>query len=390
MRYNADILNSIVQLLQGSPESEYREVLQTLSAQYKARITPDSLECAFKRAGLETPRSYMKKHFAPLEEYEAKRTQAEERSQIKELLEELRIARARQAFLDRASNGAVPILPKKQKTSGHREMCAVLLLSDLHVEEQVQAIEPFEEYTLDIAARRLEKLFQGAVDLVKHHRADGHYLIDYMVSWLGGDFMTGYIHDDNIQTSQLSPTETILWLLPRIEGGLRYLVSELDLGRLEVPCSFGNHGRCTPKPMVAVAAENSFEWLMYHMLAARMKDEPRIHFEITKSAQQFVQVYDWLLRFHHGDHIQYQGGVLGPGVPFTKAVDAWNYSKPCQYTHIGHYHNYGVYRVGVMNGAMIGYSPYAAKVKARKEDPAQAFYLLDSKRGPCQHTKVWL
>lgn len=350
-------------------------------------VTYASLDAAFRRAG-DNAGKYLKSD--PVQVYQDRQSASDSRSQVKDLTERLIDAEKRQAFLDAAAKGRVPHLPQRQKRPGRREMCGVLCMSDLHVEESVPAIEPFDEYTLDIAAKRLDKLFQGAVDLVNHHRADGHYLIDYLVAWLGGDFMTGYIHEDNVQTSQLSPTQTMLWLLPRLEGGLRFMLAELDLEQLVVPCSFGNHGRTTPKPMVAAAAKNSFEWLMYHTLADRLRDEKRIRFEITDSAQQFVQVYDWNLRFHHGDHIQYQGGVLGPGVPFTKAVDAWNYAKHCHYTHIGHYHNYGVFRVGVMNGAMIGYSPYASKVKARKESPSQAFYLLDSKKGMCMNTQVWL
>ncbi len=326
----------------------------------------------------------------PVKQYEERRAASAERAGTKELIEQLQEARKRQAYLDAMSNGAIPILPRKQKSGGPREMCAVVLLSDLHVEEEVKPIEPFEAYNLEIAGRRLERIFTSVVDLVKHHRADGKYLIDYLVPWLGGDFMTGYLHEDNVRTSQLSPSETSLWLLPRLEGGIRYMLDELDLAHIEIPCSFGNHGRTTIKPLISAGAENSFEWLLYHTLAMQMKDEKRVHFHITKASYQYLKVYDWSLMFHHGDQVRYAGGILGPGVPFMKAIDAWNTTKHADYSHIGHLHNYNIFGRGVMNGSLIGHSPYSMSVKARKEEPCQAFYLLDAKKGACMHTKLWV
>lgn len=391
MNYTKERLKHIRGVLGRKTQSEYPEALKFLSEFYKAKVTADSLEHGFKRSGLNTPRSYMQPDpVDPVEAYEVRRSEREEKSLTKDLLERLRLATERQLFLDGVAKGKIPVLPKMQKRGGNREMCAVVGLSDLHVEEKVPAIEPFEEYTLAIAGKRLDRLFQGVVDLVKHHRADGHYLIDYLVCWLGGDFMTGYLHEDNVRVSQLSPTETSLWLLPRLAGGLRYILSELDLERLVVPCSFGNHGRTTIKPLIAAGAENSFEWMLYHVLSQQLADEKRIQFHITKASYQYVQVYDWSLMFHHGDHVRYQGGILGPGVPFMKAVDAWNTTKFAHYTHIGHLHNYGVFGRGVMNGSLIGHSPYSMSVKARKEEPCQFFYLLDSKRGMCMNTRLWV
>lgn len=391
MKYTKAVLKEVRRRLAERDEADYFSVVRDLSVLYQAPINANGLECAFRRAGLATPRSFMKPNpLDPVDAYELVRSEREEKSQVKHLLEQLSQAKARQAFLDNVARGKVPVLPRMQKSAGPREMCGVVMMSDLHVEERVLPVEPFEEYTLAIAAKRLDKLFQGVVDLVKHHRADGHYLIDYLCLWLGGDFFTGYLHEDNVRTSQLSPTESILWLLPRINGGIRMLLKELDLAKIVIPCSFGNHGRTTAKPMIAAAPENSFEWLMYHTLAQQLADEPRVTFEITKSAHQYVQVYDYTLHFHHGDHVSYQGGILGPGVPFAKAVDAWNVAKKADYTHVGHYHTYGVFNWGIMNGAMIGYGPYSMSVKARKQPPAQAFYLLDSKRGMCMNTPIWL
>lgn len=391
MKYTPQRLKHIRGVLGRKTVSEYPEALKFLSEHYGERITDDSLGAGFKRNGLNTPHSYLKPDpLDPVEAYEVRRSEREEKALTKELLERLRMAQARQAFLDNSARGQVPVIPRMQKTPGVREMTAVALMSDLHVEEEVQPIEPFEAYNLIIAGKRLERLFQGIVDLVKHHRAEGHYAINHVKVWFGGDFMTGYLHEDNVRVSQLSPSETSLWLKPRLIGGLRYVQSELDVD-VTVPCSFGNHGRTTPKPLIAAGAENSFEWLLYHTIADQMSEtDKRIRFHITKSSYQYTRAYDFTLMWHHGDQVRYQGGILGPGVPFMKAVDAWNTTKHADYSHIGHLHNYNIFGRGVMNGSLIGHSPYSMSVKARKEDPCQAFYLLDSKRGMCMNTRIWV
>lgn len=391
VRYTPQRLKHIRGVLGRKCVGEYQEALDFLTEHYGARITYDGLEGAFKRARLNTPRSYMRPDpVDPVQAYEQRRTEREEKTLTKELLERLRMATERQAFLDNATRGQVPVIPRTQKTPGVREMTAVALMSDLHVEEEVQPIEPFEAYNLIIAGKRLERLFQGIVDLVKHHRASNKFAINHVKVWFGGDFMTGYLHEDNVRVSQLSPSETSLWLKPRLIGGLRYIQSELDVD-ITVPCSFGNHGRTTIKPLVAAAAQNSFEWLLYHTIADQMAEtDKRIRFHITKAKYQYTQAYDFTLMWHHGDDVRYQGGILGPGVPFMKAVDAWNTTKHADFTHIGHLHNYNIFGRGVMNGSLIGHSPYSMSVKARKEDPCQAFYLLDSKRGMCMNTRIWV
>jgi hypothetical protein len=386
VKYTPERLKQIRNFLGEHTTASYSEALQKLSKKYRSTITTDGLDRGFKRAGLKTPHSYLAAD--PLVEYETKRTASEERSQIKDLLERLRLATQRQEFLDALPNATR--MPTIHKRGSKREMCAVVLASDWHVEEKVPAIEPFDEYTLEIAAKRVERFFQGIVDLVKHHRADGHYTLEYLCLWLGGDFFTGYLHEDNVRTSQLSPTESMCWLMPRLVGGIRYLLAELDLAKIVIPCSFGNHGRTSVKPLIAAAAENSFEWLMYHTIAQQLENEPRVTFEITKSAHQYVKVYDFVLHFHHGDHVNYSGGVGGIGIPLNKAVDAWNTAKNADYHHIGHWHQYKDFGRVVVNGAMIGYSAYGMSVKARKEAPAQAFYLLDSKRGKCHTTPIWI
>src|SRR6185312_12666569 len=189
---------------------------------------------------------------------------------------------------------------RRERTSGLREMTAVVGASDWHVEETVdpEAIAFRNKYNLEIAGQRIERFFNGIAWNIEHHRASRLIVIHDLVLWLGGDLMSGYIHEELVENNQLSPTETILWLLPRLNGGIRMLRERLDIN-VVVLCSYGNHGRTTHKPRISSGPQNSYEWLMYHNLARELADDKGIRFEITKSAHQYVQAYDKVLHFHH-------------------------------------------------------------------------------------------
>jgi hypothetical protein len=48
---------------------------------------------------------------------------------------------------------------------------------------------------------------------------------------------------------------------------------------------------------------------------------------------------------------------------------------------LGHFHQFTPHRRFMVNGSLIGYSPYALRVKAEFEPPQQVFCLWDKSRG---------
>lgn len=315
-----------------------------------------------------------------------------DKQQIDRLVGELRDARARQGFLDAISASREPprILPREK--SGVREMTAVVLASDWHVEEPVdaEAVAFRNEYNLDIASHRIDRFFQGIIWNIEHQRASKRLTINDLVLWLGGDLMTGYIHEELVESNALSPTETVRWLLPKLRDGIYTLLQQLDFAHIEIPCSFGNHGRTTDKPRISTGYANSFEWLMYHTLADEFRNEKRIHFEITNSPHQYVRVYDHMLHFHHGDDVRFMGGVGGLGIPLLKAVPMWDRVKQADVHCIGHHHTLRDFGRAVVNGSLIGYGPYSQRIRAEFEAPQQALFYVDRARGKCMLTSLWV
>lgn len=326
-------------------------------------------------------------------EREQKEKRARDERATKSLVDEVRELRARQDFLDKlAADRQPPKIFAREKTGVVREMTPVVLASDWHVEELVTAesVAYRNEYNLAIADDRVKRFFQAIAWNIEHQRASGWVVIRDLLLWLGGDLMTGYIHEELVESNQLSPTETILWLLPRLEAGIRMLLDRLKLDRIVIPCSFGNHGRTTQKPRISTAYSNSYEWLMYHTLALRFEGNPRVRFEITASAHQYVEVYGRTIHFHHGDDVKYQGGVGGLGIPLLKAVPPWDLVKKADVHCIGHWHQLRDYGRAVVNGSLIGFGPFSQRIRAEFEPPQQAMFYVDSHRGKTMLTHLWV
>lgn len=287
---------------------------------------------------------------------------------------------------------ATPLEPitRRELGSGLREATAIAGLSDVHCEEPVRPGEtPYtNEYDLSIAHRSIERFFLGLRWLIDLYRPK--FQIRDVVLWLGGDLMSGHIHEELRENVALAPIETILWLRTRLMAGIDRLLQDPKIERLVIPCSYGNHGRNTAKSFRALGAIHSYEWLLYQWLGSMYEHEPRVQFLADQSAHQYVKAYDFDLHFHHGDETSYQGGIGGITVPLIKAVGQWDQAKKCHYHHFGHWHQYIDTGRVVVNGSVIGFNSYAMSIKATPEPPQQFFYLLDSKRGKTCASPIWV
>lgn len=299
--------------------------------------------------------------------------------------------RARFARYMRAVSEDVVLRPR-ETSSDVREMTAVALASDWHVEERVNpaAVAGINAYNLQIAAARVRRFFESIAWNIQHDRASGKLAIRDLVLWLGGDLISGYIHEELMESNFLSPTMAVRWLFPRLRDGIRWLLDTLALETIVIPCSYGNHGRTTAKRRVATGFENSYEALMYCMLADLFEGEPRVKFIVTPSAHQYVQVYDYTLHFHHGDEVKFNGGIGGIAPPLLRRVARWDRVRKTDVHHIGHFHQYTDFGRVVVNGSLIGYGPFSMSIGADPEPPQQAFYYVDSKRGKCKSTPLWV
>ncbi len=264
-----------------------------------------------------------------------------ERRKNKRLLKEIKDAEERVDFVRTISeHRKIPVIKPKSR-SKKRKATACALASDWHVEEDVdpKTISGLNEYNPTIAKQRAEKFFRGFVFNINSRSHD--YIIDDALLWIGGDIITGYIHEELRESNWLSPTEATMLGIDFFYAGINHILDNTKIKLLTVPCNWGNHGRTEQKKKVSTAAKNSYEYLMYHVLAKMFRDEPRVKFVISDGSLLYLNVYDTMIRFHHGDDISYHGGVNGLSVPMGKKLARWDRSIKADLTCIGHYHQLG-------------------------------------------------
>lgn len=151
-------------------------------------------------------------------------------------------------------------------------------------------------------------------------------------------------------------------------------------------------GNTTQKKWVSNAQRNSYEWLMYHVLASEFESSgvKNVEFFIPESYFCEFSVFDFQIRTHHGDAVMFGGGVGGPSISINKAIGNWNVAAAVDFDYFGHLHTFIDHHQWCMNGSLIGYSPYSLHIKAKYQDPIQVVDFIHHRVGRTDTIKVYL
>lgn len=277
------------------------------------------------------------------------------------------------------------ITPKSINSSA--EATAVTAASDWHVDEIVDARSVdggLNEYNPDIAKKRAEVYFKSVLRLTDIHR--NATKIDNLILFLGGDFITSWLHEGDEEKNAFNPQEATIYAQNLLYSGISFIRKYGKFKNIKVICKVGNHARTTKKIRFATEYKNSYEWMMYNALAMAFEKDKVLDFIIPQSYLYTMDVYGYKLRFHHGHAIRYRTGVGGIAVPAKGAIAKWNVTNPVYYDIFGHLHTYTDGGNFLCNGSLIGYTAYSEGNHFEGEDPRQAYFLMDPKRGK---TATW-
>lgn len=269
-----------------------------------------------------------------------------------------------------------------QAKSKDNSATPILCLNDWHSEESVDpaTVNGFNNFNLELADARITRTFERAVSLIQHLGPSTP--VKDMVVWLGGDLITGYIHEELMESNFLSPTQACLWIEERVIKGLKFLRQELKgLEHIRVVTNHGNHGRSSQRVKFKTGYKNSFEWLSYNQIARRFEDDPFFSFNISRGDHVYETIQDHVVRFHHGDRIKYEGGIGGVTIPVLKAIAQWDKAKRADLDIFGHWHQFLDHWKFVACGCLIGYSDYSLAIKADYQPPTQTLILLNKRLG---------
>jgi len=279
------------------------------------------------------------------------------------------------------TSGRIKIKPASKLKKGNSEAVAVIIASDWHVEERVlaAAVGGLNEVNLEICEDRIEHFFRNSLRLLEMFQQDIN--INNIVLALLGDLISNYLHEDQQETNLLPPIEALQFAYEQIVRGIDMFLAHSNCS-ISIPCCFGNHGRMTKKKRSNNKVGTSLELVIYFWLVDHYRNEPRVAVEIASGSLLYMDILNWKVRFHHGDNINWQGGVGGITIPSLKAIANWNTGRHADLDVFGHWHQYRDLGSFIANGSLIGYSPYSQDIKAPFEPPMQAMFLIDRDRTP--------
>ena len=237
-------------------------------------------------------------HEKRAQEYSVKRDQRDIIGRLKKAEKELAAVRTLKSH-----SGTFNIHPRLGKNQS--EATAVACLSDVHVGNHITLAQTngINEYNVGLARSRCATFFERVVRLTCKERQD--LKIEELVLFLGGDNFDGNLHMDTaLSNIPAAPMTQAVIAQEIIESGLKFLLEKGNFKRITIVCKDGNHGRISVKQHWNSRVGNSLEWYMYYNLRERY---PMFKWVIDESFFTYLKVYDWMVRFHHGDTVFFGG-----------------------------------------------------------------------------------
>lgn len=259
-----------------------------------------------------------------------------------------------------------------------------LMLSDLHHGEVVDPaqINGVNEFNMEISRLRLREVANTAIHLLRIISPN----MDYpgIVVPLGGDMISGNIHDELMATNEFNTMPVVLDLYGELIQLIRFMAD--TFGHVFLPCVTGNHGRDTKKIWNKDRHATSFDWLLYNFLAKHFAKDSRITFLIPDGPDAYYRIYNHRYLLTHGD--QFRGGdgvigALGPIIRGDQKKRSRNMQIQMEYDTllIGHWHQYIHLTRLIVNGSNKGYDEYAYNNNFPFESPQQALWLTHPTHG---------
>lgn len=269
--------------------------------------------------------------------------------------------------------------PKKRNAAHVGTVCTVL--SDCHFDEVVNPseIDGRNAYDRDIATQRLERFFTNTVKVSRDYLQGVDF--DGAVLFLGGDLVSGTIHEEITQSNEAYAPETALHWADPLAAGIALLADEF--GKVHVPCVSGNHGRLTRKPRSKGRTRDNWDWLIAQLLAKHFASDERVTFQIPDATDALVQVYDTTFLLTHGDQVGGGGGIGGIWPPIMRMVakkrTRWDFDTLV----CGHWHQLiqAPEQGLIVNGSLKGFDEYAAVSAFAPERAQQALWVTTPEHG---------
>lgn len=275
-------------------------------------------------------------------------------------------------------------LKEPKKSHGIAGSIPSVLWSDWHWGEVVLPgqIHHKNEFNVSIAKRRLRRLVETTIGLCFNHMVNPSY--PGLVVNLGGDLVSGDIHEELVETNELTSAQTLIDITGSLAWALKMLADKF--GRLWIISVAGNHGRMTKKPRAKNRAFTNFDWVIANLLRRQFIDDSRFSWLIPDGPDAWYQIYNHRYLLTHGDQFRGGDGIIGALGPILRGDTkkrARNANVGLAYDTMlmGHWHQYLPLPRVIVNGSLKGYDEYAMMNNFGFEMPIQALWFTHPRRG---------
>lgn len=261
-----------------------------------------------------------------------------------------------------------------------------LLLTDIHWDEQVdpEQVEGYNCYNSSIQQMRIKRAFTKTVSVAQNYFSGVKY--DGIQLFLGGDLISGVIHEELTETNGAQLCQSIVSILDPLEAGINLLAKEFK--KVNITAVVGNHGRRTRKPRSKFRAKDNFDWLVYKVIERNMAGRKDVSVDVSPAADATATIYNTRYRLTHGDQFRGGSGISAELSPLLlgahrKSKRQSAVGKPYDVLVMGHWHqtlwlpSKGI----IMGGSVVGYNEYAYMNNFAPEPPQCSLWLTTPERG---------
>lgn len=270
--------------------------------------------------------------------------------------------------------------------------------SDWHYGEVVSPNEVggVNEFNAEIAKTRINTLVEKIIELSFHHMGDATKDYPGIIVCLGGDLITGDIHEELLATNDRTVQQQINDLTDLLIAAIGRLADVF--GRVFVPAVPGNHGRSTRRPRMKGRVYTSHEWNIYCNLERYFRHDKRVSFLIPGEADAYFTVYGHRFLLTHGDSLGVKGGdgiigAIGPIMRGTLKVGRSEAAvgRDIDTVIMGHWHTPLWLPGAIVNGTLKGYDEYARlEIRAPYSPASQMLWFVHPKTGLTAKWEVYL
>lgn len=287
---------------------------------------------------------------------------------------------------------------KKKGKEGHGSI-PFAFWSDWHYGEVVNKEETggVNEFNNAICKERVRHLVEGTIRMIRGFSfKDGSAPPEGIVVALGGDMISGDIHEELAETNEGTPMQGVNDVLDLLIWGINAMKKEF--GKVFVPCVIGNHPRTTKKMRAKQAVYLSYEWNMYCMLERYYRYDKDVTVFVPGETDAYFRVAGQRFLLTHGNLMGVKGGdgIIGALGPIARGAVKMRGSeskigRDYDYLIMGHWHQEIWLPRVIVNNSLKGYDEYARLfLRADPSRPSQCLWFVHPEHGITSRISVYV